>query len=270
MARKHDEVREVVRARYAELARQASSCCGSAQESDCACYDTAAESASGCCGSAPERVARAEKLYSQEELEALSEEVIQASAGSGNPTALAELRPGEVVLDLGSGGGIDCFLAARQVGPSGRAIGVDMTPEMVHLARENARALGMANVEFRLGEMEHLPVETASVDVIISNCVINLSPDKEAVFREAHRVLKSGGRLCVSDIVCIADIPPEVKESLDAWSRCIAGAEMKDTYLHLIREAGFQAVNILEERPSRKPDSWRSSLRSIGLRATKG
>jgi ubiquinone/menaquinone biosynthesis C-methylase UbiE len=164
--------------------------------------------------------------------------------GCGNPTAIAELSKGEVVLDLGSGAGIDCFLAAEKVGAGGRVIGLDMTPEMVQLARENARVVESANVEFCLGEMEHMPVEDNSVDVIISNCVINLSPDKDAVFREAYRVLKLGGRLCVSDMVLLEELPEGVKESLAQWAGCVTGALSEEEYLGKIRAAGFVQVTL--------------------------
>ena len=167
--------------------------------------------------------------------------------GCGNPVALASLRDGETVLDLGSGPGLDCFLAANRVGDNGRVIGVDMTPEMLERARENARRGGYSNVEFRLGEIENLPVADASVDVIISNCVINLSPDKPRVFREAFRVLKPGGRLMVSDIVLEGELPPVVRESAAAYVGCIAGAMRKEDYLNAIKEAGFAEVEVVEE-----------------------
>jgi SAM-dependent methyltransferase len=162
--------------------------------------------------------------------------------GCGNPLALAELKEGEVVLDLGSGGGLDCFLAAEKVGVGGHVIGLDMTPEMIQLARENARKMGATNVEFRLGEMERMPLEDNSVGVIISNCVINLSPDKDAVFREAYRVLKPGGRLSISDIVLLGELPQEVKASLEEWAGCIAGALQEKVYLDKIKAAGFVRI----------------------------
>jgi len=160
---------------------------------------------------------------------------------------MASLRKGEVVLDLGSGAGIDCFLAAEKVGPSGRAIGVDMTPEMIDRARENARQEKVANVEFRLGEIEHLPVADASVDVIISNCVVNLSPDKPQVFREAYRALRPGGRLMVSDIVLRGELPKEIRESMEQYVGCVAGASQIDDYLGAIRDAGFRDVTVVKE-----------------------
>lgn len=184
----------------------------------------------------------AEMLYTKEELEALPQSVADFALGCGNPIAIAELKAGEIVLDLGSGGGIDCFLAAQRVGAMGRVIGLDMTPEMIRLARENAQKIGAENVEFRLGEMEHIPVESNSVDVVISNCVINLSPDKDAVFREAFRVLKRGGRLSISDIILLQDLPQDIKDSLEHWAGCVAGALKKDVYLDKIRAAGFVKV----------------------------
>jgi len=167
--------------------------------------------------------------------------------GCGNPTAMADLKEGETVLDLGSGGGIDAFLAAIRVGPSGRIIGVDMTLEMVELANRNAREGGFDNVEFRLGEIEDLPVEDDSIDAVISNCVINLSPDKSRVFNEACRVLKPGGRMLVSDIATAGALPEDVRNDPDAWTGCIAGAMDRDDYLVAIREAGFRDVNLVDE-----------------------
>jgi SAM-dependent methyltransferase len=165
--------------------------------------------------------------------------------GCGNPLAIAQLKTGEAVLDLGSGGGIDCFLAARQVGPEGRVIGLDMTPDMIKLARRNAKELGMTNVDFRYGEMEEMPIPDDSVDTILSNCVINLSPDKDAVFREAYRVLRPGGRLSVSDIVVDGNLPQPVRDSLSAWAGCISGALDEQVYLDKIRAAGFEGIEIM-------------------------
>ena len=164
--------------------------------------------------------------------------------GCGNPTALAPLRPGETVLDLGAGGGFDCFLAARAVGPTGRVIGVDMTPDMVTLARANARKVEAANVEFRLGEIEHLPVADASVDVIMSNCVINLAPDKAAVYAEAFRVLRPGGRLAISDVVALVPLPPEVRAQAAAYTACVSGAEHIDRVRALLGELGYVDVAV--------------------------
>jgi ubiquinone/menaquinone biosynthesis C-methylase UbiE len=167
--------------------------------------------------------------------------------GCGNPVALASLKEGEAVLDLGSGAGFDCFLAAKKVGGKGRVIGVDMTPEMLENARENARKAGVANVEFRLGEIENLPVADNSVDAVISNCVINLAPDKERVFAEAFRALKPGGRLMVSDLVLTAPLPKAVQESIAAYVGCLAGASLKADYLRAIKQAGFENVNVASE-----------------------
>jgi ubiquinone/menaquinone biosynthesis C-methylase UbiE len=178
-------------------------------------------------------------LYSQEELYGLPPTVTEIAMGCGNPPAIAGLKPGEVVLDLGSGGGIDVFLAARQVGPTGKVIGLDMTQEMIDLAQKNAQRVGAQNVEFRLGEMEDMPIEDGSIDVIISNCVINLSPDKARVFAEAYRVLRPGGRMVISDLVTEGDLPPAVKESVEAWVGCVAGAMEKREYLEKIEAAGF-------------------------------
>jgi SAM-dependent methyltransferase len=169
------------------------------------------------------------------------------SLGCGNPVALASLKKGETVVDLGSGGGLDCFLAAKNVGAKGHVIGVDMTAEMLDKARENCRRGGYKNVEFRLGEIENLPIADGTVDVIISNCVINLSPKKQRVFEEAFRVLKPGGRLMISDIVLLSELPEAVKNSVQAYIGCISGAEMKSTYIQMIENAGFKQVKIVEE-----------------------
>ena len=208
-------------------------------------YSAVAQGRGGCCGGGD---GNAVGLYAIEQVGGLPEGAKQASAGCGNPTALEELRPGDTVLDLGSGGGIDCFLAAQKVGAEGKVIGVDMTPDMLSLARKNATKLRATNVEFRLGEIEHVPVESESVDIIISNCVINLSPDKDAVFREAYRALRPGGRICISDIVLTGELPREVSESLEEWASCVAGALPKDSYLGKVRNAGFGEVEVLEEK----------------------
>jgi SAM-dependent methyltransferase len=190
--------------------------------------------------------------YSAEELKAIPQEAI-LGVGCGNPTALADLKPGEVVVDLGSGAGIDVFLAAGRVGERGRVIGVDMTEDMVKRGNALAAQHGYANVEFRLGEIEHLPVESDSVDVIISNCVINLAPDKSVVFREACRVLKPGGRMMISDLVTAGELPEDVRASAAAWADCLAGAMEKEAYLAAIRGAGFAEVAVVSECPYEAP-----------------
>ena len=185
--------------------------------------------------------------YSLQELKAIPESAVMG-LGCGNPTGLATLKKGETVLDLGSGGGIDVFLAANKVGPEGWVIGVDMTPEMMRKARSNARKGGYRNVEFRLGEIENLPVEDESVDVVISNCVINLSPDKERVFAQAYRVLRPGGRMVISDIVTDRALPDAIRKSFSAWAECIGGALTRKDYMTAIKSAGFARIKILDEK----------------------
>ena len=205
---------------------------------------------SSCCGSASSRGECdpiTSNLYAAGETAALPAEAVAASLGCGNPTALAELKPGEVVLDLGSGGGIDVLLSARRVGPTGKAYGLDMTDDMLALARENQRKSGLSNVEFLRGEIESIPLPDNSVDVIISNCVINLSPDKKRVFVEAFRVLKPGGRLMVSDMVLEKELTDFIKKSAQAYSACVAGAMLKKDYLAAVRSAGFQEVKVVGE-----------------------
>ena len=215
-----------------------------AQAGDC-CSPSTSTTGSSCCGdTSPDEVqlTNIAKLYADADTTDLPSTVTDVAFGCGNPTAIAALKPGQVVLDLGSGGGIDCFLAAKMVGETGKVYGVDMTPEMIALARKNAAKVGATNVEFRLGEIEKLPIDDASVDVIISNCVINLSPDKDQVFREAFRVLKPGGRLQVPDIVWTQAVPEEVKGDMEKWAGCIAGALLENEYLGKIRSAGFEEV----------------------------
>ena len=212
---------------------QANDCCSTTTSESSCCSDSTAEEV---------QLTNIAKLYAETDVTDLPSTVTDVAFGCGNPTAIAALKPGEVVLDLGSGGGIDCFLAAKMVGETGKVYGVDMTPEMIALASKNAAKVGASNVEFRLGEIERLPIDAASVDVIISNCVINLSPDKDEVFREAFRVLKPGGRLQVSDIVWTQPVPKEVKDDLEKWAGCIAGALFESDYLARIRAAGFEDV----------------------------
>lgn len=220
---KDKNIKKVVRENYAKIVTKRSSCCGG--------------------GNVSEDISR--KIgYSEEELNTVPQGA-NLGLGCGNPVALASLKAGETVLDLGSGAGFDCFLSANKVGNTGRVIGVDMTPEMIDKARENAKKGNYTNVEFRLGEIEHLPVEDNSVDIIISNCVINLSPEKQQVFKEAYRVLKKGGRLMVSDIVLEEKLPDEVKESIEAYVGCIAGASLKTEYIASIQKAGFTNVQIV-------------------------
>ena len=199
----------------------------------------------GCCG--PADMDRALRIYNEGQVAGLPAEAVAASAGCGNPTALAALQPGERVLDLGSGGGIDCFLAAQQVGETGHVTGLDMTPDMIALARKNKAALGLDNVEFVQGEMENMPVPDASVDVIISNCVVCLSPNKDAVFSEALRVLAPGGRIHLSDMMALTPEGP-ARTDPEAWASCIAGAEDRDVYLGRLRGAGFVDIAITEEK----------------------
>jgi arsenite methyltransferase len=209
----------------------------------------------GCCGTSVGSDPISSNLYSDQETGALPEAAVAASLGCGNPTALAELKPGEKVLDLGSGGGIDVLLSARRVGPTGKAYGLDMTDEMLALARENQRKAGVANVEFLKGEIEAIPLPENSVDVIISNCVINLSGDKDAVLREAFRVLKPGGRFAVSDVVTRGAVPEALRRDVLLWVGCIAGALEEDDYRAKLRAAGFHAVTIEPTRVYRLEDA---------------
>src|SRR5512136_767477 len=226
-------IKELVKQGYGKIAKQGKSCCASA---------------TSCCGTTDRAQNISRRIgYSQEELEAVPEGA-NLGLGCGNPTAMASLKEGERVLDLGSGAGFDCFLAANKVGKSGKVIGVDMTPEMLEKARANATKGKYTNVEFRLGEIENLPLADNSVDVIISNCVINLAPNKKRVFEEDFRVLTQNGRLMVSDIVLLKPLPEEIQKNAEAYTSCIAGAEIKDKYLGLIRDVGFKDVKVLSEK----------------------
>ncbi len=224
------EIKEKVQEKYSQAALRAksggSSCCGSAP------------SASGCVDPITSN------LYDSSQTGEIPEEAVRASLGCGNPTALAELKPGETVLDLGSGGGIDVLLSAQRVGPAGKAYGLDMTDEMLALARDNQRKAGVENVEFLKGEIENIPLPDNSVDVVISNCVINLSADKDRVMREAFRVLRPGGRFAVSDVVVRGDVPAEVKRSMELWVGCIAGALSDQEYIRKLTNAGFEDIEI--------------------------
>ena len=236
------DLREQVRARYAELAERATAGsatgdCGCGQPADCGCGD-------GCCGPAAEEPGIGAGLYAAVDRATLPDAAVLASLGCGNPTAVAELREGETVLDLGSGGGIDVLLSARRVGPAGKAYGLDMTEEMLALARRNAAEAGARNVEFLLGHIEAIPLPAASVDVVISNCVINLSVDKPAVFAETFRVLKPGGRLGVSDIVAEDHLTPADRAERGSHVGCIAGALSKAEYETELAEAGFGEVSV--------------------------
>jgi len=229
---KEAEIKKAVREGYAERVQNKSSCCAPAKS---------------CCGGGNTARSISKAIgYTEEEMDAVPDGA-NLGLGCGNPIALASLIAGETVLDLGSGAGFDCFLAAKRVGKSGKVIGVDMTPEMLEKARENAEKGDYENVEFRLGEIENLPAADNSIDVIISNCVINLSPDKRRVFGEAFRVLKPGGRLMVSDIVLLKELPDFIRKSVAAYVGCISGAMMKNEYLRTIKEAGFKDVQVLDE-----------------------
>ena len=226
-----DKIKKIVKDGYAKALSQETSCCCSGS----------------CCGGVTQAEDISKKVgYSDSEMNAVPEGA-NLGFGCGNPVALASLKEGDVVLDLGSGAGFDAFLSAQRVGKTGRVIGVDMTPEMVAKAKENAKKGNYNNVEFRMGEIEKLPVEDNSIDAIISNCVINLSPDKETVFKEAYRVLKAGGRLMVSDLVLAKDLPKEIKDSVEAYVGCLAGAIKREEYLRFIVQAGFQDVRVISE-----------------------
>jgi ubiquinone/menaquinone biosynthesis C-methylase UbiE len=229
---KEEKIKKAVREGYAKIAKKEASCCSPVKS--CCGGDNPSESISKSIG------------YTDEELKGVPEGA-NLGLGCGNPVALASLKQGEIVLDLGSGPGLDCFLAANKVGKTGKVVGVDMTPEMIEKARENARKGKYGNVEFRLGEIENLPVADNFANVIISNCVINLVPNKERVFRETFRVLKPGGRLMISDLVLLKELPDFIKNSVEAYIGCLSGAIMKDDYLNAIKAAGFREVKIIDE-----------------------
>jgi arsenite methyltransferase len=229
---KEERVKKIVRNRYAKVARTGGSCC---------------TTKTSCCPTPTDEQVSKMIGYSEDEINNVPEGA-NLGLGCGNPTALASLKEEERVLDLGSGGGFDCFLAAKRVGEKGKVIGVDMTPEMLDKARSNAKKGKYTNVEFKLGEIENLPVANSSVDVVISNCVINLAPNKKRVFEEAFRVLTPKGRLMVSDIVLLKKLPESIRKNVEAYSSCIAGAEIKDKYLDLIGKAGFVEVRVLQQK----------------------
>lgn len=269
-----DKAKKTVREGYDKIAKQDDSCC----TSSCCSGTNSAQDISSRIG------------YTEQDLKAVPEGA-NLGLGCGNPVALASLKEGQVVLDLGSGAGFDCFLAARKVGKRGKVIGVDMTPAMVEKARENAEKGEYNNVEFRLGEIENLPVADSSVDVVISNCVVNLSPDKKRVFREVFRVLKPGGRMVVSDIVLLKPLPDCIKDSVEAYVGCLSGAMIRDEYIQAINSAGFSRVEVVgetsfsldcmrndptakaviedEKIPADKWDSIEGSVRSINLKVVK-
>lgn len=229
---KDEKIKKIVKDKYAKIAQQKSSCCGPV---------------SSCCGSKDTTEQISKNLgYAPEEIRSVPEGA-NLGLGCGNPVALASIKAGDTVLDLGSGAGFDCFLAAPRVGEKGRVIGVDMTPDMVAKANENLNKGGYANVEFRLGEIESLPVEDDAVNIVISNCVINLSPDKLKVFQEVFRVLKPGGKFFISDIVLRHELPEDIKQSVEAYVGCVAGAILKDQYIDAIKGSGFQNIKILDE-----------------------
>ena len=241
------EVKNFVKAEYGQAALQAK------------------RGGSSCCGSVSERAAPiTSNLYEMTDIEILPAEAVLASLGCGNPTALAELKPGETVLDLGSGGGIDVLLSARRVGPTGTVYGLDMTDEMLSLARENQQTSGVQNVEFLKGEIEDIPLANQLVDVIISNCVINLSSDKDRVLAEAFRVLKPGGRLAVSDVVVRGDVPAEIRHSVELWMGCVAGALEESAYRDKLVKAGFLDIEIVPTRIYRAEDA-KDFLAGAGL-----
>ena len=246
------QIKEVVRDRYGALARNSvDSCCST-----------------DCCSDNESNMDSIVTLYASDQTDGLPVEALAASAGCGNPHAIGTLQPGETVVDFGSGGGIDCFIAAKAVGEQGRVVGIDMTEDMIDLARSNARQLGLGNVEFHLSEMENTPLDGDSVDAIISNCVINLAPDKDLVFSEAFRILRPGGRLMVSDLVKIDEIPQEEAEDTANWVSCLAGTEMKDVYLGRMERAGFTDVQVVSSAPW-KEDGWQSSIHSMNISAVK-
>lgn len=245
MKMKDDEIKKFVKKTYAKVATSGCSCCGDPSLM-------------------PSGVELARLVgYSHDELKDVPAEVKEVFAGCGNPVAVSELKTGETVLDIGSGGGLDAFLAAKKVGTTGRVVGIDFTKEMIRKAMRKARELGLKNVEFRLGDAEDMPVEANSIDVVISNCVINLAPDKDKVFKETHRVLKPGGRLVISDIVTEGELPNEIRRDPRYWAECVAGALDIEDYLEKIRKAGFKHVKVLSRT------NFTNTILSIKVKAQK-
>ena len=254
-------VEQAVRDRYTRVAER-----GAAAASSSCCAE---EAGSSCCGDDESLATVADALYDSDDLEALTPEAMAASAGCGNPIGLSDAKLGETVLDLGSGGGIDCFLAAERVGETGRVIGIDMTHAMIDLARQNAEKLNANNVVFKLGKIEAIPQQDASVDLVISNCVIALSPDKDRVFDEIHRILKPGGRFVVSDMVVTEELPDEVRSSAEEWVSCVGGADLFSRYLGRMERSGFDDVEVLSDvamRPRSDGSGWEDSVRSVTVR----
>lgn len=254
------EIQTLVRERYGAIAERHLTELPMAANNGCC-------GGSSCCGEGgSEDVSGALTLYSAQEIRELPAEIVNATLGCGNPTAIASLQAGETVLDLGSGAGLDCFLSARQVGPTGHVIGLDMTDSMLELARRNKVKVGLDNVEFRKGTIEAMPVNDASVDVVISNCVINLSADKDAVFREAYRVLKPGGRFAVSDVVTRGEVPPEFRKALDLWAGCLSGALDDSDYVQRLRAVGFDDIRIVDSVPlqGQEIEDWADSTAQAG------
>ena len=252
---KQDTIRRAVRESYASVATA-----GAARHLK--------PSQESCCGGTTADTAALVLGYGEEEVRAVPEGA-NMGLGCGNPTAIGELLPGETVIDFGSGGGIDCFLASRAVGPEGMVIGVDMTQDMIDLARSNAEKLGVSNAEFHLTEMESTPLPDETADVIISNCVINLSPDKDAVFKEAFRLLKPGGRIYISDMLLVKDLPQEAKEDMKNWVSCLGGAEPKDVYLGRMTDSGFRDIEIMADVPYGDGETWASYAHSMNIKAAK-
>ncbi len=252
------DVKDHIKQHYTKLVQIGSSCCGPTIKID----ETNKRQYAEMIG------------YTKDELDSLSDSITGISFGCGNPTAIADLKPGEIVLDLGSGGGIDVFLAAKKVGVTGKAIGLDMTDEMLSRARNNAKQMGLNNVEFKKGEMEAMPIEDNSIDVVISNCVINLSPDKDKVFQEIYRVLKPKGRLCVSDIVLGDELPENLHNDLDSWASCVSGALLEEEYIQKIKNAGLSNIKVesrrtAEELAPKGSRSWAKNIISVKIKATK-